>query len=140
MVDFIFFYEHKQRELESVVLLKTELERRGYTVALYGAYEKNRLEVLPLKKLKPKVAVLSALYTPSVLSYFSTSLIGFNRKIANLQWEQILFHCEEINPECKQNVFGFVQNAMHFCWGEKSRKRIVDNGVPAVCQTKDKIF
>ena len=32
--DFLFLYEVKNRELESLCLLKYELERRGYSVAI----------------------------------------------------------------------------------------------------------
>ena len=40
-VDFLIRYEHKVRDLESIMLIRTELERRGYSVAFICNYEYN---------------------------------------------------------------------------------------------------
>lgn len=128
MVDFVFSYEHKARELESLILLKLELERRGYTVALFGSYEKDITKVLQGKHFTPKVVVTSALYQPGTLSYFSTNLFGFVKKVANLQWEQVLVSGYESKPGWK--ISGFVKNAVHFCWGDKVKERLITYGVP----------
>lgn len=54
-VDFLIRYEHKIRELESVMLLKLELERRGYTVGLVCNYEHRH-------DYEPKVLIVPAGY------------------------------------------------------------------------------
>ena len=38
-VDIVIRYEHKVRELESIMLLKIEMERRGYSVAFVANYD-----------------------------------------------------------------------------------------------------
>ena len=39
-LDFLFLYEHVVREYESLLLLKAELEKRGYSVAIHQLLEK----------------------------------------------------------------------------------------------------
>lgn len=128
MSDFVFSYEHKAREMESIVLVKTELEKRGYSVALFGSYEKNVTKLFQAKYLNPKVVVVSALYNPDTLTYFSTQLFGLKRKVANLQWEQIFVSGYESQKGVQ--ISGFVKNAVHFCWGDKERERLLSYGVP----------
>ena len=56
-VDFLFRYEHKVRELETIMLLKLELERRGYSVAFVGNYDYKQKD-----NYQPKVLISPAIY------------------------------------------------------------------------------
>ena len=79
-VDFLIRYEHKIRELESVMLLKLELERRGYTVGLVCNYEHRH-------DYEPKVLIVPAGY---YTEHFMYEMCKYSiRKIANLQLEQL---------------------------------------------------
>ena len=52
-LDFLILYEHVVREYESILLLKAELARRGYTVELRQLLDRKKLKYFTLKK--PKV-------------------------------------------------------------------------------------
>ena len=59
-LDFLILYEHVVREYESILLLKAELARRGYTVELRQLLDRKKLKYFTLKK--PKVLVSSCMY------------------------------------------------------------------------------
>ena len=42
-LDFLILYEHVVREYESILLLKLELERRGYSVAIHQLLDRKKL-------------------------------------------------------------------------------------------------
>ena len=87
-VDFLIRYEHKIRELESVMLLKLELERRGYTVGLVCNYEHRH-------DYEPKVLIVPAGY---YTEHFMYEMCKYSiRKIANLQLEQLFQSRNEEN-------------------------------------------
>lgn len=121
-VDFLFRYEHKVRELETISLLRIELERRGYSVAFVGNYEYNeKIEY------QPKVFISPAIYSNAhlkgdILRY------GKMKKVANLLWEQVFTQDNEVDPNFPQNVVGLGARALNLCWGEQSRNRIVKGG------------
>ena len=127
MTDFLINYEHKTRELDSVCLLKAELVRRGYTVELTCTYDEDRVQ--QLQKHKANVVITSALYDDACLDFFVYSVAGFCRKVVNLQWEQILTNEDESHPSFYQNPKGYVKEALHLCWGEETRTRLLRAGV-----------
>lgn len=49
-LDFLILYEHVVREYESILLLKAELARRGYTVELRQLLDRKKLKYFTLKK------------------------------------------------------------------------------------------
>lgn len=123
-VDFVFRYEHKVRELESIMLIRTELERRGYSVAFDANYDyksKNNYQ--------PKVFICPSLYSNANLT-LDFMKYGLVKKIANLLWEQVFLRDVEDNPDCPYNVVGIGQRGISFCWGEKTKERICKGGVP----------
>lgn len=122
-VDFVIRYEHKVRELESIMLLKLELERRGYTVAFVANYDyKDK------KRYDPKVIVSPAIYNDDQLRT-DISRYGLKKKIANLLWEQVMGIAEEESPTGPHNVYGTGQKAVTFCWGENTMRRLVNVGM-----------
>lgn len=122
-VDFLFRYEHKVREIESIMLLRTELERRGYSVAFDANYDYKSEN-----KYKPKVFICPSLYSNANLS-LDFMKYGLVNKIANLLWEQVFLREVEDNPNCPYNVTGIGQRGVNFCWGRKTHERICKAGV-----------
>jgi hypothetical protein len=59
-LDFLILYEHTVREYESDLLLKLELERRGYTVRIRQLLDAKDLRLFG--KDKPEVLVASCMY------------------------------------------------------------------------------
>lgn len=126
-VDFLFRYEHKVRELETIMLLKLELEKRGYTVAFVGNYDYKQKD-----DYQPKVFISPAIYNNENL-YGEYLKYGIIRKIANLQWEQVFTISNEEDINFAQNIKGIGTKAINFCWGNKSKERIIKGGVNKEC-------
>ena len=49
-LDFLILYEHTVREYESDLLLKLELERRGYTAEIRQLLDRKKLKYFTWKK------------------------------------------------------------------------------------------
>lgn len=128
-VDFLMSYEHKSRELESILLIKKELERRGYVVKLHGLYDKDFCVYQSLRRMKPKVVVVPAAYDFGIISCFAYNLVGLNRKIVNLQWEQVLSLKEEVDEKGYHNPKGLAKQAVHLCWGSNTLNRLLKGGI-----------
>lgn len=122
-VDVLIRYEHKARELESIMLVKIEMERRGYSVDLIGNYEYDR-EEFP----RPRLFIAPAVYDDRQLRW-DLFRYGLLKKIANLQWEQLLGIEEEEDPNADHNIRGIGQRIVNFCWSERTRDRIIRGGV-----------
>lgn len=126
MVDILIIYEHKARELESVCLLKAEMEKRGYKVNIMNLYEFNiftRLKYLLF--VQPKVILTSAIKNNSYLYHHVYRLVGDIRKIINLQWEQV-FSPENIESQLPR------ENAIyctHICWGDNTQSNLFERDI-----------
>ncbi len=127
MADFLINYEHKAREIETVCLIKAELERRGYSVELSCTYDQDRIR--GVQRRKAKVVLTSALYNDACLYGFVYSIAGFCRKVVNLQWEQALTNQDESDPSFYQNPKEHSTEALHLCWGEEPRNRLLRAGL-----------
>ncbi len=122
-VDVVIRYEHKVRELESIMLIKLEMERRGYTVAFTANYDyKDK------RHIEPKVIVSPAIYSDNQLL---TDLFryGLKRKYVNLLWEQLMGIKEEEDPNGYHNVYGTAQRIVTLCWGNNTKRRLVAAGM-----------
>ena len=64
-LDFLILYEHTVREYESDLLLKLELERRGYTAEIRQLLDRKKLKYFTWKK--PKVLISSCMYDLSLI-------------------------------------------------------------------------
>lgn len=125
-LDFLILYEHIVREFENDCLIMAELERRGYTVALYQLMDRKKLKYFTWKK--PKVIVPSAMYNNETLNSFVYNNVGRLDKVVNLHWEEVLSREQE-----ESDFYNLNENAAkctHICWGEAARERIVRKGVP----------
>lgn len=86
-LDFLILYEHPVREYESDLLLKLELERRGYTAEIRQLLDRKRLGYFTWKK--PRVLVSSCMYDNAAINSHVYNNIGRCERIVNLHWEQI---------------------------------------------------
>lgn len=122
--DFVFVYEVKNRELENALLLKYELNRRGYSVALVETWESIFKRRQPPKA---KVLISYALYRNGTISYVSSFVRGC-KKIVNLQWEQIYTNGDVKKILSDDDFFyGIRENAVngaHVAWGKNNYERL----------------
>ncbi|MEG2191873.1 MAG: hypothetical protein RRX95_01150 [Oscillospiraceae bacterium] len=125
-LDFLILYEHVVREYESITLLKAELEKRGYSVDIRQLLDRKKLSYFTYNK--PKVLVASAMYDDKTMNSFVYNNVGVCNKVVNLHWEQVLSEEQENSPffNCGQSA----SYALHTCWGQEARDRIVKYGVP----------
>ena len=86
-LDFLILYEHTVREYESDLLLKLELERRGYTAEIRQLLDPKHLRLFG--KDKPEVLVASCMYDNEAINSHVYNNIGRCNKIVNLHWEQM---------------------------------------------------
>ena len=92
-LDFLILYEHTVREYESDLLLKLELERRGYKVAIRQLLDPKLLSLRLWNK--PKVLVASCMYDNEAINSHVYNNIGRCDRIVNLHWEQMLSDTQE---------------------------------------------
>lgn len=127
VVDFLINYEHKAREFDAVCLIRIELERRGYTVDFTCTYDEDRVRFMELKLAR--VVITSALYNDACLYGFVYSIAGSCKKVVNLQWEQSLTNQDESDPLFYQNPKEYAREALHLCWGEEPKNRLLRAGL-----------
>lgn len=129
MLDFLFVYEHAQRELESIILLGTRLKQKGYSVE-YLQIPISEVE-LPKRYFNNVRCVFApCLYSNHELYMCVYRIAGKAKYVINLQWEQILTKEKDEDPKSfwfpKENAV----NAVHLCWGEHSKNNLIKAGVP----------
>lgn len=125
-LDFLFLYEHTVREYESLLLLKLELERRGYTVDIRQLLDRKKLKYFTWKK--PEVLVASCMYDNDGINSHVYNNIGRCDKIVNLHWEQMLSDTQEEGSWFNFN--GNAKKCIQTCWGETTKKRLMAHQVP----------
>lgn len=122
MAKIVILYEHKAREMDTVLLLQYELRKRGHDVSIFQINELNRVKYL-LKKVD--LILTPFLYGNCELKeMFGT--FGSVSKICNLQWEQI--YNRRANDDCKRTPKDNAKYATHICWGINSYNRLIENG------------
>ncbi len=126
-LDFLILYEHTVREYESDLLLKLELERRGYTCEIRQLLDRKKLRYFTHKK--PEVLVASCLYDNEAINSHVYNNIGRCDKIVNLHWEQMLSDDQEEGEWF--NMKGNAKHAVQTCWGAKTAQRLQANGMDA---------
>lgn len=122
MYDVIILYEHKNREIESAVLLKYELMRRGYKVRILNVY---RIKKIRDYNINAKVIVNFCLYGDIELHRYIYEFFGNKNKVLNLQWEQVY---SDKKTYKKRIPSGNAKNAVHICWGKNQYDLLRANG------------
>lgn len=124
-MDFLILYEHTVREYESDLLLKMELERRGYTVEIRQLLDPKHLRLFG--KDKPEVLVSSCMYDNEAINSHVYNNIGRCNKIVNLHWEQMLSDTQEQGDWFNMN--GNAKRCVQTCWGRRTAKRLQAHGM-----------
>lgn len=117
-VDFVFEYEVKPREFNSVCLLAAYLQSKGYSVAVLNSWQS--LYQKP-KAYDAVVAVISACYNDGTYDFFTGHIASF-QKVVNMQWEQVLIN--HYYQPCADETYvyqGAGRYTSHICWGEKEK-------------------
>ena len=128
--DFLILYEHTVREYESDLLLKLELERRGYTAEIRQLLDPKRLAWVfgPAAK-RPKVLVASCMYDDAALNSHVYNNVGRCDKVVNLHWEQMLSDTQEEGDWFNMN--GSAKRCVQTCWGQATARRLQAHGMDA---------
>ena len=126
--DFLILYEHTVREYESDLLLKLELERRGYTVQIRQLLDPKNLRWV-FGKNRPQVLVASCMYDNEALNSHVYNNVGRCDKVVNLHWEQMLSDTQEEGAWFNMN--GNAKRCVQTCWGTLTAKRLQAHGMQA---------
>lgn len=126
-MDFLILYEHTVREYESDLLLKLELERRGYTAEIRQLLDEKQWRLF--HKDKPAVLVSSCMYDNEAINSHVYNNIGRCDKIVNLHWEQMLSDTQEQGDWFNMN--GNAKKCVQTCWGQRTAQRLQDHGMQA---------
>ena len=124
-LDFLILYEHPVREYESDMLLKLELERRGYTAEIRQLLDRKKLRYFTWKK--PRVLVASCMYDNEAINSHVFNNIGRCDRIVNLHWEQMLSDTQEEGDWFNMN--GNAKRCVQTCWGRRTAQRLIDHGM-----------
>ena len=123
--DFLILYEHVVREYESLLLVKLELERRGYKVEIQQLLDAKQLR----RRLwaKPEVLVSSCMYDDEAINSHVYNNVGVCNKVVNLHWEQMLSDTQEEGAWF--NFSGNAKRCVQTCWGKRTQQRLVSHGM-----------
>lgn len=124
-LDFLILYEHTVREYESDLLLKLELERRGYQVEIRQLLDPKYRRLFG--RDKPEVLVASCMYDNEAINSHVYNNIGRCDKIVNLHWEQMLSDTQEEGDWFNMN--GNAKRCIQTCWGKRTAARLQAHGM-----------
>ncbi|TYZ24506.1 surface carbohydrate biosynthesis protein [Selenomonas ruminis] len=122
MASIVILYEHKAREMETVLLLRYELMRRRHDVSIFQIDDLSRMKYL---FKKTDLVITPFLYGDYELKKYVLEIFGCVNRICNLQWEQIYNRGGKNNP--KRNPKGNAKYATHICWGMDTYNRLISD-------------
>lgn len=120
-IDFLFVYEVKNRELESICLLAYELRRRGYSVAFVETWHTIHHV---FEKYDARVVVSFAMYNDGQV-HFLCNYANYPKKIINMQWEQLYTIAEEETVNAAHQILGQAVHAVHIAWGKYNYDKLI---------------
>lgn len=123
-VDFLFIYEIKPREIESIALLGYELQRRGYSVAYVNTWY--CLDWIFKRRISAKVVIIHAAYNTATVD-FALDYVKDFEKVVSLQWEQLLSVGQKDDKTTDYYIQGKSEEIIHFSWGPDNYKRLVED-------------
>ena len=118
-VDFLFEYEARNREFDSLCLVAAYLESKGYSVGFVNSW--NSLFHTPLE-YNAGVITISACYDDGTYDYFCSHAGGYE-KVVDMQWEQLRSNKVDL-PENRKTwgYSGVALETRHICWGEREKQ------------------
>ena len=122
-VDFLFIYETRNREIDSICLLGAYLESRGYRVGYINTWD-SMYHWHP--EYRTKVALLSACYGDGEYAFFTGHALRFEKAV-NLQWEQVIMNGVACSREKTDwDYRGEGLKTRQVSWGENNREYLHD--------------
>lgn len=119
--EIIIVYEGIVREYDNALLLKLELERRGYKVRLLY-----KTETFLFKK-HYAICVLPNGYSSKDIEYYRYILNANGNELISLQYEQVL--TTKALKEGSHIPRGEASNIWLFCWGNNCKKRLIEANI-----------
>lgn len=129
-IDYLLIYEHKNRELDNLCLLRAELERRGYGVDIFCRFDYQK-KIKLLLSPKPRVVGCIAAYRTSSLFAQVYRYTGVVKKIINFRWEQV-FSESDIENHVPS---GDAKQVAHLCWGNLPYQQLKGAGITKISVT-----
>jgi surface carbohydrate biosynthesis protein len=124
-IDFLLCYEHWQRELTALTILRIRLEKYGYKVRMLNITP-GFTEYLENYLYEPKVVVFPWVYGNREL-HQAINFKGDAPIVVNMQSEQLL--SKRIINSGFFSIKGHAIEAYHVSWGEITTRRYIDWGV-----------
>lgn len=128
-IDYIIFYEHVSRELESCQNLAIELSRRGLTGYVLPIHFYRRIRVA---FLRPKVIVVPFLYSEKNSTHLEFEKVYGSIPCLDLHSEQIV---DETTRHMYSPIDDYARSVYHIAWSRQFADILVDSGVK-----KEKIY
>lgn len=125
-IDFLIYFESYEREYENSLLMKWELERRGYSVFLCNTVKNDYWRV---RRFKPKVVAAHTLRNNRNVHAYVSCLGRAPRKLVDLQYEQVIGRSYRNSDTWVPT--GKARKAMRVCWGNETVQRLTQGGIDA---------
>ncbi|MBO5082287.1 MAG: hypothetical protein J6C06_06745 [Lachnospiraceae bacterium] len=126
-IDVLILYEHPERELENILLLMHELEKRKLKCELLQVPVNLFLRNKYYNKVK--TVLVPYMYYNEDLYYGVYKIVGEASYIINFRWEQVL----SVGVENDNDAFWYPKqeaiNTKHICWGMIPYQRMLECGV-----------
>lgn len=120
--DVLILIEHVARELESAMLIKYFLQKKGYSVIVDSIKFHKEAVVL---KYSPKIAIVPWAYTNTEMNLFR-SFLNENKKVLMLN-----MHHEQLSNEGSDSFIIPQEDAkevLHLSWGSEFTNKLLENG------------
>ena len=111
----VIVVEVVNRELDNAILLKTELERRGYRVVIRNKWEQLRFG-------RTDILITPNCYNRDNYEYYRYRFNAKSGLLIDLQYEQVLSLAEEDNE--LYSLDETAKQVMHLCWGRHTFDRL----------------
>ena len=111
----VIVIEVANRELDNALLLKAELERRGYSVSIMSKTEQLRFR-------ETDILITPNCYIQSNYEFYRYRFNCKSGRIVNLQYEQVLSPIEEDNE--LYSLDPVTKRITHICWGRHTVDRL----------------
>lgn len=125
IIDVIIIVEHLNRELESALLLESELQRRGLSVAVvFKGWNEGPASV----HMRPKVVVTPWCYD----SFDVEALRGYRGGFSDSSFFIVDLHSEQVTSKDGMDFVlpsGEARGAEHLCWGDFFKNALLADGI-----------